>query len=75
MSRSYRHTPIFGNCLCHSEKQDKRLANRRWRRIVRYVLRTGDSELLPLQREVSNVWSFGKDGKRYFHNPGKWLRK
>jgi len=75
MSRSYRHTPIFGITTAKTEKQDKRLANRRWRRICRYVLRSGDSERLPLQREVSNVWSFAKDGKRYHHHPGKWLRK
>lgn len=67
MSRSYRHVPIFGNCLCRSEKKDKRLANRALRRIVRHCIKLG-VEVLPVQREVSNVWSWGKDGKSYWHN-------
>lgn len=76
MTRSYRHTPIFGNCLCRSEKRDKRIANRAWRRIVRVRLHTGTTELLPLQREVSNVCDFGKDGKRWFRNASaEWMRK
>ena len=66
MSRSYRKTPIFGNCICRSEKKDKRIANRAFRRIVRHCLRTGQE--LPLKREVSNVWSWGKDGKRWWSN-------
>lgn len=51
MSRSYRHTPIFGMTLAKTEKQDKRLANRRWRRVVRHLLWSGDSELLPSTRD------------------------
>ncbi len=66
MSRSYRKTPIFGNCICRSEKKDKRIANRAYRRIVRHCLKAGKE--LPLKREVSNIWSFGKDGKSYWHN-------
>jgi len=64
MARSYRHTPIFGITTSQSEEQDKRLANRRLRRLVRPALSRGD-ELLPLLRDVSNVWSFDKDGRRY----------
>ncbi len=76
MTRSYQHTPIFGNCLCDSEKRDKRIANRAWRRIVRVKLHTGTTEVLPLQREVSNVWDFGKDGKHWRSNyDPKWMRK
>ena len=65
MSRSYRRTPIFGITTSRSEKQDKALANRRLRRKVKSRLGTGDEEM-PLLREVSDVWSFDKDGKAYW---------
>ena len=65
MARSYRRTPIFGITTARSEKQDKKLANRRLRRKVKTCLANGD-EQLPLLREVSNVWSFDKDGKAYW---------
>lgn len=67
MSRSYRHTPIIGNTTTKSEKRDKQLANRAWRRIVRVCISTG-REVLPLQKEVSNVWGGGKDGKGWIGN-------
>jgi hypothetical protein len=69
MSRSFKHTPISGNTYCHSEKDDKRLANRAERRIVRNILDTAsdlDNILLPIKREVSDVWGFGKDGRHWF---------
>jgi hypothetical protein len=68
MSRSFRHTPSFGITTARSEKRDKRLANRRHRRITRVALAQGD-EVLPLLRELSNVWGFDKDGKLWW--PGK----
>ena len=70
MSRSYRHTPIFGITTSRSEKQDKRFANRPLRRKVKSRLVTGDEEM-PLLREVSNVWSFDKDGKVFWHDAGE----
>jgi hypothetical protein len=65
MSRSKRRTPIFGITTADSEKNDKRKANRKFRRIVREQVKKGSEQFSEL-REVSNVWSFGKDGKRYF---------
>jgi len=59
MSRSHLKTPVFGFTTATSEKQDKRQANRRLRRQVRA------GQLHLTLREVSNVWSFAKDGKRY----------
>ena len=64
MSRSRRHVPIFGITTSESEKQDKRTANRRLRRAVRHALARG-RDVLPHLREVSNVWAFDKDGKRW----------
>ena len=75
MSRSKKKTKIHGNTTAKSEKENKRDANRKLRRIVKQKVNSGRTEL-PELREVSNVWSFDKDGKRY--NPEmneKELRK
>lgn len=69
MARSYRHTPIFGITTCRSEKTDKRLANRKLRR-AQVRAADGGAEILPLLREVSDVWGFGKDGRRYDRSAG-----
>jgi hypothetical protein len=72
MSRSRKKTPITGITTATSEKQDKRIANRRERRINRIILQTtGDETQLRLKREISNVWAFDKDGKRRF-DPRKY---
>lgn len=64
MSRSMRRTSISGIRMALSDKQDKRLANRRLRRIVR--CRLVFAEVLPDLREISDVSSFKKDGKTFF---------
>lgn len=69
MGDSYKKTPIVGMVgVNRSEKYDKRLANRRLRRAVNQQLditpEDEDADL-PIMREVSNVWSFSKDGKVY----------
>lgn len=67
MSRSHKHTPICGMCVASSEKFDKQKANRRTRRLVRETLgREVAPEVIPLLREVSDVWTFIKDGKHWF---------
>ncbi len=63
MSRSFKKTPIVGITACKSEKQDKRDANRKHRRISKQKI-TFSSAPLPLMKEVSNIWGFGKDGKK-----------
>jgi hypothetical protein len=74
MSRSKKKTSIAGIGNAKSEKDDKRLANRKLRRLTRV-----DPENPPALREVSDVWGMSKDGKRYFDptKPGneKWMRK
>jgi hypothetical protein len=77
MSRSRKKTPVCGYTTSETEKQDKRLANRRLRRKVRAVLPADAEGVLPALREVSCVWAFDKDGKRRF-DPGEhpgWMRK
>lgn len=68
MSRSRRHRPIHG-IAGGSEQYDKRLANRRLRRTHKQLIRSEseiDIVILPVMRDISNVWSFNKDGKSYF---------
>lgn len=50
-----------------SEKHDKRLYNRRYRRGCKIFLdKFGDDECFPTLREFSNVWAMDKDGKKWF---------
>ena len=76
MSRSYKKTPIIGHAGS-SDKQDKRKANRNLRRQVKESLAFEDYNL-PLIREVSDVYSFSKDGKfwyAYIVQPGDKIPK
>lgn len=67
MSRSRRKHPFCGITTATTEKKDKRLANRKLRRAFsRLDLSDPDNLVVPLLREVSNVWSFDKDGKQRF---------
>lgn len=65
MSRSFKHTTISAITTAQSEKRDKQLANRRFRRISRHRVRIEAEPLIHLN-EISDVWDFQKDGKRYF---------
>jgi hypothetical protein len=58
-------TKITGYTTKESEKRDKTIANKRFRRLVRVRI-AKRTEVLPLVREVSSVWTFDKDGKRYY---------
>lgn len=75
MSRSYRKTPKSGIADV-SEKRDKQIWHRRLRRAVKVGVEQG-RELLPLARDVSDVWTMGKDGKIYWgkRTLKKWMRK
>lgn len=64
MGKSIKRTPIIGNCGDKSEKYDKQLANRAFRRRVKVAL-ISDKEPVSDVRAVSNVWDFAKDGKHY----------
>ena len=65
MSRSFKHTTISGITTATSEKRDKQLANRRFRRISRHRVKIEREPLIDLD-EISDIWDFQKDGKRYF---------
>ena len=66
MARSKKKNPIHGITTAQSEKEDKRFANRAYRRKVKQMIQPDeivDDLTLPEIREVSNVWDFAKDGK------------
>lgn len=72
MSRSRRKTPIFGHAG-KSEKKDKRLANRAFRRSEKTKIIAEEFEQIPIyMREVVNVWAMSKDGKSYFRDAFTW---
>jgi hypothetical protein len=70
MSRSRKRTSRGGITSAKSEKSDKRAANRKLRRRVREAIALDlEREVIPEERELSNVWSMARDGKRYFDAP------
>lgn len=75
MSNSRKKTPKRGVTSSTTEKDNKRQANRKLRRIHRQQVQKGDTNFV-LLREISNVWAFDKDGKIYLKNPTrKEIRK
>ncbi|MBI3796263.1 MAG: hypothetical protein HY268_04735 [Deltaproteobacteria bacterium] len=67
MSRSRKKLPFSGITTAASEKEDKRRANRKERRLNRQTLcATADDTLLRNKRAVGNPWLFAKDGKNRF---------
>ena len=78
MSRSKKKNPFCGHTTAKSEKEDKRIANRKDRRVNKEILKTDqDDSKLKSTNETSNVWSMDKDGKQRFdpeRNP-KEMRK
>ena len=65
MSRSKRKTPITGLTTADSEKEDKNLANRRFRRASKNRIKSNKEPFINLN-EVSDIWNFAKDTKRYY---------
>mgnify|MGYP003134548349 CR=1 FL=1 len=65
MTRSRRKTPITGMTCNDSEKQDKRLANRKLRAAERAWLTTDMQSPDPVMREVDEVATHSKDGKQW----------
>ena len=67
MSRSYLKLPIIGHTTAKSDKIGKRQANRAYRKIMRQRIANGIFAPFKI-REISSVWDFPKDGKRYRKN-------
>jgi hypothetical protein len=70
MGKSFKTTPIEANTKAESDKVGKVHANKALRRAIKVKLHTlpieEDSDvILPVTKEVSNVYDFPKDGKKY----------
>jgi len=63
MSRSRRKTPICGITTAESDKRDKQLGNRRYRRAANVAV--GKGEDVPVYDLLVNPYSFSKDGRQY----------
>ncbi len=61
MTRSHKKYPITGITTAESEKKDKQIANRKLRRKIKQNV---TKEILPLKREISDIWMMDKDGKQ-----------
>ena len=70
MSRSVRKTKIFGITTAISEKQDKRLWNRKFRKVCKRLINVEKEAPIKIQG-VTNVWDGAKDGKQYYHRAVK----
>ena len=64
MTRSRKKTPICGHTCRESEKKDKRYANRAFRKRTHDAIASGNEPPRDIA-EVSEVWTFAKDGKQY----------
>lgn len=66
MARTIKKTLCYGH---NSGKKDKRLANRRYRRISKNQLENYEDEtIFPLMREVSCIWDWRDWRNTYFHS-------
>ena len=64
MSRSYKKHAVTSCTTSASEKNDKRIAHRVFRKRAKRALKNNKLSLLPFRmRDVSNIWCFAKDGK------------
>lgn len=75
MSRSYRHNPYTGMTNAPSEKQDKRICNRRLRRRNKQRLLSGEEHIFLTKEEAMNIAVMDKDGKFYFDPDTDWGKK
>jgi hypothetical protein len=85
MSRSYKKTPIHGNCGS-SEKDDKIIAHKKYRKHVKDDIAAAhgdidslDELLCPIEDEVCDMWSMSKDGKTYtdptiYEEDSDWIK-
>ena len=81
MSRSRKHNPFHGITTARSEKQDKRIANRRLRAhthdTLKHIMTDADPDDLEFDemREVSDVWGMDKDGKTRISEESEYYEK
>lgn len=79
MARTYRKTPVFGNC-CGNDTPFRRAGNRRIRRVAKWTLRCAadyDEMTIPTAKELSeDEWHWPSDGRGYWATaPKEMMRK
>lgn len=73
MSRSYKKP--YACWVCYfSNKKDKKIANKKFRRINKVFTRIDPEKLKHKLREVSNVWDFSSDGLAHYVGDS-WLAR
>lgn len=72
MSRSARKSRITGIAICASEKADKAIWHRAFRRAANSDIER--SQFIDY-RQFSNPWTMGKDGKRYWRAMPDYLMR
>jgi hypothetical protein len=66
MSKSTKRHPAAKICG-RSDKRDKRIANRKFRRLTRDLLHVFDIDRLPVSlKEVSDTYNFSSDGLAFW---------
>lgn len=75
MSRSRKKNPITGIAICASEKSDKKEWHSRMRQMEKCRLRTNPESVATVEKDASNPWAMGKDGKRYMPQWAEVYRK
>lgn len=73
MSRSHKYHTFATICRGRNKK-DKRIANRKFRRINNLAIKYNLDKLLYRLRECSDTWNFPTDGLAYYQDPKKWKR-
>ena len=66
MSRSFKKHPFTAVCCYFSNKKDKIIANRLFRRISKQRLKLDKDPLYSL-KECSDTWNFESDGLASYH--------
>jgi hypothetical protein len=76
MSKSRKKHPIGGVTTAKSEKQDKRIINRRLRHISKQILKDNEvAAIFPVKNDIMTKWDMSKDGKVRVDKSSKWYRK
>ena len=71
MGKSFKRTAA-GTWITCSQKRGKTKSHRRFRRRERTMIQSARYDRLPrLQRELTNQWNLGGDGKTYWHVDGE----
>lgn len=73
MSRSHKYHTFAAICRGRNKK-DKRIANRKFRRINNLAIKHNLDKLLYKLKECSDTWDFPTDGLAYYQNPKMWKR-